>query len=85
MTDLTKPVSRRATLLTDHRAKARNLDRVSVTLYPNGTIGFRAYKCRREYRLPLAMVYALAMRHEREAERATRKSKRSRGGNRESA
>jgi hypothetical protein len=68
MTDLTKPVTRRATLITDNRVKARTVDRVAVTLYPDGSIGFRAYRRRREYVLPLGTIYLLAMReHERQA------------------
>jgi hypothetical protein len=51
MTELRKPVRRRLTLPRGP---------VSVTLYPDGTIGFREPRRRCEYRLPLARVFVLA-------------------------
>lgn len=61
MTDLKKPIRRSTTLLLDNRQQARERDRITVTLYPDNTIGFRAHKRRTEYRLPLAVVYKLAI------------------------
>lgn len=61
MTHLTKKVSRRTTLMLDYRLQARNRDQITVTLYPNNTIGFRAHKCRHEVRLDLAVAYKLAI------------------------
>lgn len=68
MTDLTKKVSRRVALLLDNRLQARNRDNITVTLYPDGTIGFRGYKRRREYRLPLSVAYAMAIKAEAKEE-----------------
>lgn len=64
MTDLTKDVSRRVTLLLDNRLSARNRDRITVSLHPDNTIGFRAYKCRHEVRLPLSVAYKIALKEE---------------------
>jgi hypothetical protein len=75
MTELTKPVTRKITLLTDHRIKARSQDRVAVTLHPDGTIGFRAHRKRRAVRLPLSTVYILALR---EADKEARQEKKRR-------
>ena len=61
MTDLKKKISRRTTLLLDNRLHARNRDHITVTLHPDNTIGFRAYKCRKEVRLPLVVAYKLAI------------------------
>ena len=51
MTDLRKPVRRRVTLPRGP---------VSVTLYPDGTIGFRESRRRVEFRLPLARLFVMA-------------------------
>jgi len=64
MTDLLKKVSRRVTLLLDNRMSTRGRDRITVTLHPDGTIGFRALHCRHEYRLPLIAAYKLAIEAE---------------------
>ena len=61
MTELTKKVSRRVTIFTDNRITARDRDKITVTLHPDGTIGFRAHKCRREYRLPLSTAFRMAV------------------------
>ena len=76
MTDLLKPVTRRTTLLVDHRIKARNRDRIAVTLHPDGFISFRAHKCRKEVRLPLSAVYLLALREEERQQRIEVKRRR---------
>lgn len=62
MTTLRKAVRREVQVLTDSRLRARERDQVIVTLYPNGTIGLRAKRTRREYTLALATVYTLAIR-----------------------
>ena len=61
MTELTKKVARRVTLFLDNRLAARDRDKITVTLHPDGTIGFRGHKCRREYRLPLVAAYKMAI------------------------
>ena len=61
MTELLKPVRRTATMVRE---------RVVVTLYPGAVIGFRRSRCRREYTLPLAAAYRLAV----EADHAARKA-----------
>ena len=63
MTKLTKPITRKLTLLLDHRLQPRDIDQYAVTLYPDA-IGFRQYKRRKELRLPLASVLAMAIRAE---------------------
>lgn len=64
MTDLNKSVSRRVLLALDFRPMARDRDKVTVTLHPDGTIGFRPHKCRHEYRLPLLAAYKMAIKQE---------------------
>lgn len=64
MTELIKKVSRRVTLMLDNRITARNRDRITVTLHPDGSIGFRGNHCRREYRLPLVAAYKMAIKAE---------------------
>ena len=76
MTDLTKPIRRRTTLVTDHRARARERDQYVVSLYPDGTIGFRRSRCRREVVVPLAAVYILAERSAAEEARKKRRKRR---------
>lgn len=61
MTELKKPVRRETTLLLDNRLAVRDKDRIIVTLYPDQTIGFRQYRSRREYRLPLTTCYRMAI------------------------
>jgi hypothetical protein len=61
MTELTKPVSRRVSLILDNRLNARDRDRITVTLYPDGDIGFRPNHCRKEVRLALSTAYKLAV------------------------
>jgi TfoX/Sxy family transcriptional regulator of competence genes len=79
MTELKKPITRRAVILTDHRLRARNCDKVAVTLRPNGTIGFRAHKCRKEYVITLATAYRLAIQATERAEREIKKAARKAG------
>ena len=76
MTHLLKPVTRRTEL--DPRLGRKAAGAVSVTLYPDATIGFRKLKCRTEFRLPLSSVYSLAMKAAAAAERAEKKSQRRR-------
>jgi hypothetical protein len=74
MTELKKPVSRRTTLLLDNRVSARSRDQITVTLHPDNTIGFRAWKCRREVRLPLSVAYKLAIVNEAKEKLARRQT-----------
>jgi hypothetical protein len=62
MTDLNKKLSRWVNLPLDNRIQARNRDKISVTLYPDGFIGFRPWKCRKEYQLPLVVAYQQAIK-----------------------
>jgi len=73
MTELKKPVRRTAILLTDHRIKPRDGDRIIITLYPDQTIGFRQYRTRREYRLPLATCFKMAVLAEAEAKKKAKR------------
>ena len=62
MTELYKPVSRRTDL--NPGLGHREAGPVTVTLYPDGTIGFRKLKRRKEVRLPLSNVYSMALKAE---------------------
>mgnify|MGYP001602384835 CR=1 FL=1 len=64
MTSLTKPVSRRTDLIMDRRVSARARDQVTVTLYPDHTIGFRPYRARAksEVRISMRTAYLIALR-----------------------
>ena len=62
MTELTKKVSRRVNMPLDNRITMRNKDKITVTLYPDGFVGFRANKCRHEYQIPLVSCYQMAIR-----------------------
>ena len=64
MTDLSKKVSRRINIPLDNRITMRNKDRITVTLYPDGFVGFRAHKCRHEYQVPLVSCYQMAIKLE---------------------
>jgi len=73
MTELKKPVRRTATLLIDNRQTARSKDRIIISLYPDQTIGFRQYRTRREYRLPLATCFKMAVLAEAEAKKKAKR------------
>ena len=75
MTKLEKTVRRTTTILLDNRAKARVHDEIVVSLYPNREIGFRPKGRRKEVRLPLAAVYAIALKEQADAARKERKAK----------
>ena len=60
MTNLTKPIKRRTKIETRNARP----EEFSVTLYPNGTIGFRRARSRTEIRTTLAACYAMAVRIE---------------------
>jgi hypothetical protein len=64
MTELSKKISRRVNLPLDNRITMRNRDKITVSLYPDGYIGFRAHKCRHEYQLPLVVAYQMAIKIE---------------------
>lgn len=78
MTELKKKITRRTEL--DPRLGRREAGTVSVTLYPDNTIGFRKLKRRREVRLPLSAVYSIALKAEArailEAKKAARRKAR---------
>lgn len=71
MTPLTKPVTRRTEL--DPKLGGKERGQVSVTLYPDGTIGFRKLKRREEVKLTLSGVYSLALKAQAAADRAAKK------------
>ncbi len=60
MTTLSKPIARRTVL--DPKLTRRAAGEVTVTLYPDATIGFRKLRSRQEVRLPLASCYAMALK-----------------------
>lgn len=78
MTKLTKPLTRKAKLILDQMFHARNRDRVIVTVYADGFIGFRGHKCRKEVRLPLSTVYFLVIREADRQAKAEAKLRRKR-------
>lgn len=76
MTPLTKSVTRR----TDDRIQwPGGSKRLVVTLYPNGLIGLRPEKTRREETIPVTHCYSIALKArvlaEREAKRAKRRAR----------
>lgn len=64
MTQLKKPVRRRIPIVLDNRREPREQDQINVTLYPNGTTGFRSKRGRHEWRLTLAFCFRMAMAQE---------------------
>lgn len=76
MTDLDKAVRRRTTILLDNRMKARSRDQITVSLYPNSTIGFRQKGRRKEFILPLSVCYKLAIIETEKEERKTKPRRR---------
>lgn len=72
-TKCTKPVSREMVLFLDNRVEARERDKVTVTVYPEGTIGFRVKRARREVFYPLDRVYQMAVNAAVNAERKAKK------------
>lgn len=50
-----------------------------ITIYPNNTIGVKELKRRKEYTLPLATIYRLAVQADLEAKRIERQKKRDGG------
>jgi len=74
-TRLTKPVRRVITILLDYRERALPRDEYTVTLYPDGTIGFRAKRRRKEHTVTLAECLKLAYLKEDEAKRKEKRAK----------
>jgi len=72
MIDAKKPVSRRVLAAVPHGVRPR----IAVTIYPNGVIGLREYKRRREYQLGVGALYVQAVASEALAERIARKKAR---------
>ena len=62
MTVLNKAIRRRAEL--DPKLGPKEAGAVTVTLYPNGDIGFRKLRRREEVRVTLSAVYSLALKAE---------------------
>lgn len=70
-TSLNRPVVRKTT--TPHRGR-----RMVITLYPGDVVGVRHERARKEYQIPLAWVYDMAVKAEvqrQKAERAKKKKK----------
>ncbi len=75
MIEAKKPVARRVTAAVPHGVNQK----IAVTIYPNGVIGLREYKRRREYQLGVGVLYVQAVASEALAERiARRKARRAR-------
>ena len=71
MTALLKPVSRRADAALVR--ESGRLRRLCITLYPNGTVGLRQERSRREELVTIAAVYDLAVRLRVRTEQADKK------------
>jgi len=67
MTDLKKPIRRKTNVTC---AQSRPL---VITLYPEGTIGFREAGRRKEFLLPIQAAYVMAVRAEVESRRRERR------------
>lgn len=76
MTDLLKPV-RRVVRNAAARGSGFSPD-IAVTLYPGGVLGFRELRRRKEYKLSVEGLMALAVRREVEAARAAKRKGRGR-------
>lgn len=72
MTPLNKPVTRRSEETVRECGKLR---RIVITLYPNGTIGLRPEKTRREEILPIEAIYMMAIKARVLAQRTDKKRK----------
>jgi hypothetical protein len=70
VTALNKPVTRRSDATVRDRGRSR---RIVVTLYPNGTVGLRQEKTRREEIVSLASCWGLAVKQRVAQERADKK------------
>ena len=70
-TALEKPVARKTSA--PHRGR-----QMIVTLYPGDVIGVRHLRTRKEYQLPLAWIFDMAVKAEVNRQRAERAKKRTR-------
>ena len=57
-----KPVVRRVNIAQDNRVAERARDMATMTLYPNGVIGFRPNRSKDEYTISISRVFQIAMR-----------------------
>lgn len=72
MTDLRKPLRRGITSNVPHGVNPK----IVVTLYPNGVIGLRESRRRREYTLGVGTLYVQAVTIQSRLDRIERKKKR---------
>jgi hypothetical protein len=70
MTPLAKPITRRSEERVREAGKSR---RIVVTLYPNGLIGLRPERTRREETVPIDVIYLKAVKARVLAERAAKR------------
>ncbi len=70
MTPLEKPVTRRSNERVRDAGKSR---RIVVTLYPNGLIGLRPERTRREETVPIDVIWLQAVKARVLAERAAKR------------
>jgi len=66
------PVRRVLNVPLDYRAVTRERDDLVVTLYPNGLLGFRPLRRRREVTLSIGAAYVCALKQEAERARKER-------------
>jgi hypothetical protein len=79
-TRLSKPISRRVRIVLDNRADARNIDDWVLTVYPDGIIGFRQYRCRKEYTVSVSRLLIDAiLADELKIRKVSKKSRKRRG------
>ena len=72
MTPLTKSVTRKSSTTIRDAGQRREL---VITLYPNGLIGLRPLKTRREERITIEAVYSLAVKQRIALERAAKRTR----------
>lgn len=70
MTDATKPVTRRTPAAVRDAGRTR---RLVVTIHPNGTLGLRPERTRREETITLEAIYSLAVKQRVAKEQADKK------------
>lgn len=77
MKEAKRPVTRKTAATFRDRGKERA---ISVTVYPNGTLGLRLEYQRQEEMISLATVYSIAIQRRVSEERQQRKVKRKKTG-----
>jgi hypothetical protein len=77
MTNLkdSKPIKRKVLINTDNRIEPRPSDYYTMTIYPHGTIGFRANRGRSEITVSISSIYKMAMMAQLRESKPARKTR----------